>query len=131
MKLIQNINFGRTDIVYSTDNKDHHTNCNNNYGPSESKERIVLPSSLSWGAKNEAVIKEDNLDATQQEEGNTELEWTLKKYLVNNDNINDTDLKWILKTYRVNNNNINTYSEEWLLKRYRVNNDNTFDLKLE
>jgi len=41
-----------------------------------------------------------------------ELDWTLKKYLVNNDNIDDTNLNWILKRYRVDNDIINTYGEE-------------------
>ena len=35
---------------------------------------------------------DDVLDATQQEEVNTELEWTLKKYRVDNNNIDDTEL---------------------------------------
>ena len=46
---------------------------------------------------------DDDLNATQQEKGNTELEWTLKKYQVNNDNTADTKLEWILKKYQVDN----------------------------
>ena len=33
---------------------------------------------------------DDDVDDIQQEEGNTELEWTLKKYRVSNNNIDDT-----------------------------------------
>ena len=40
-------------------------------------------------------------------DSNTKLEWTLKQYRVDNDNLNDTELEWIRKKYRVNNDNSN------------------------
>ena len=36
-------------------------------------------------------------------DNDNDLALTLKKYQVNNDNINDTELEWISKKYRVNN----------------------------
>ena len=73
---------------------------------------------------------DDNLNVTHQEEGNTELEWTLKN-LVNYYNVDDTNLKWILKRYQFDNDIINTYSEEWLMKRYTVDNDNNLEWLME
>ena len=62
---------------------------------------------------------DDVLDATQEEGGNTELELTLKKYLVNNDNIickhNDYQIPPFRLTRRLLNNNRNKELDELLL----------------
>ena len=47
-------------------------------------------------------------------------EWRLKRYRVDNDNINDTELEWILKKYRVD----NVTKLDWILKWYQVDNNN-------
>ena len=82
----------------------------------------------------------NRIDYDGQGQSDRELEWILKQYQVNNDNINDTRIQWIRKKYQVDNDTktpdkydptdlfpvsafVNTIILEGVLNQYRVNHD--------
>ena len=81
---------------------------NNNFNYVDIDKEILQFEYQSSIGESETIVFhdcDDVLNATLQEEGSAELEWTLKKYQTDNNNTADTELEWILKKYRVDNNN--------------------------
>ena len=67
---------------------------NNNFNYDDIDKEILQFKYKDLIGESETIVFHDydnNLDATQQEEGNIKLEWTLKKYWVNKNSIDDTE----------------------------------------
>ena len=91
-------------------------------------ERVVLLSSVSQVVKNNNEAKNDEMKYGHQYDNNydgeyvditsdTKLEWTLKKYQIDNANafVDTVKLEWILKKYQVD----NVTKLDWFLKWYQ------------
>ena len=111
-------------------------------------ERVLLLSLVSRVVKNSDKEKNDEVKNVHQYDNSYDdeyvdttsatelecLEWILKKYRVDNDNVDDTELETVdikFEWYTANNNNTVDTKLEWILKRYRVDNDNIYNTELE
>ena len=96
-------------------------NDNNNFNYDDiDKEILQFEYHDSIGEFETIVFRDydDILNATLQEEGSTELEWTLKKYRVDNDKIDNTELDDNATVFRLVSDNVDT------CQYYFVNSNN-------